>query len=67
MSRFPIRHPFYDAMERGMAEERMKRILSIPVKYGNCTDIPKSVSYADAICVEHRPIVDHDPGDEDGR
>lgn len=58
MSRFPIRHPFYDKMERDLAEERMKRILAIPVRYGNCHEVPKTVSYADA-------IFDHDPGDED--
>jgi hypothetical protein len=54
MSRFSIRDPFYERIRRGMDEERMARILAVPVRYG-CF-----AAGADA-----PPIVDRDPGDED--
>jgi hypothetical protein len=53
VSRFRTQEPFYVAIERAMAEERMKRILALDVRYG-CAE-----------CDLPRPIEDRDPGDED--
>lgn len=55
MSRFGSVDPFYVAMARAMADDRMRRVLAVKVSYGNCghDEPPPPV------------IVDHDPGDED--
>ncbi len=56
MSRFGPTDPFYVAMLQAEHDERTRRVLALDVRYG---------CFARALSVTP-PIVDRDPGDEDG-
>lgn len=74
MSRFGPVDSFYRRIAEGIADERMRRVLALDVRYGDCTDsapvadgeyVVNGMRVSVATIRFYRVIVDHDPGDED--